>query len=195
MAPLGGTGVHVGHTVLTGTVGEGAALAVVGREGDAVVVYTEVLLVVGLCRPPLGAGCSGRAAAHVGRLFVGDAPLLAGDAAEVGRVVYLRLIEGELLGGLSLTEAVAVAEFQGYGIGTGLWVVVANLRQCGVLRAVEDPDGIGTGRRIEMGNHLIGLLVDGDVEVTGSRRDTVGVSAVEALGRAGGEGCSDTTAY
>ena len=95
MAPLRGTCVHVGQTIGTSIVVEGAALTGVGREGDTVVIHTEILLVVGLCRPPLRTCCSGRAAAEVSHFLVGKTPLLVAEATEVGRVIDLGLVEGE----------------------------------------------------------------------------------------------------
>ena len=41
--------VDVGHAVVAGAVGVGAALAVVGGEGDTVVIHTEGFLLIGLC--------------------------------------------------------------------------------------------------------------------------------------------------
>ena len=180
--------VDVGHAVFTGTVGVGSSLAVVGSEGDAVVVDAEGLLVVGLCRPPAGAVGASLAAAHVALFLVVDAPLLAGDAAEVGGIVHLRLVEGVAFLHAGLADAVAVAQLQLDGVAAGLVVLVAHLIEGGIGGAVENPDGIGAGGRCAGGRHLVGLLVDADLEVHALHGGyAVGVGAVEALRGAGGE--------
>ena len=104
--------IDVCHSVLTSIVGIRTTLASVGGKGDAVVIDTEVLLVIGLGRPPLCTSGTCRAATHVCSLFVGYAPLLVTEAAEVGRVVHLCLVEGEFLLQASLRDSIAVTEFQ-----------------------------------------------------------------------------------
>ena len=186
--PLGRALVDIGQAVLTGIVGEGAALAVVCGEGDAVVIDAKVLLLARLCRPPFATGCSGRTAGHVGHLAVVDAPLLLGNAAEVVGIVNLGLVEGVLLLDTGLADTVAVTQSQFDGVGASLAVLVTHLLQGGVGGAVKDPDGIGARLRSVVGNHLVGLLVNADVKVnTAHRGDAVDVCAVKFIGRAGSE--------
>ena len=115
-APLGCTCVHVGHTVFTGIIVERATLAVLGGEGNTVVIYTEVLLLAGLCRPPSCTGSTGGATSHVGHLAIVDAPLLLGNAAEIVGVVDFGLIEGVLLLDTRLAYTVAVTQAQLNGV-------------------------------------------------------------------------------
>ena len=58
--------------------------------------------------------------------LVGEAPLLVADAAEVGRVVDLRLVEGEFLLDASLRDTVEVAQTQHYGVSTFFRIVVTD---------------------------------------------------------------------
>ena len=187
-APGGASLVHVGKTVGTGVVGIGAALASVGREGDAVVVDAEVLLVVHSGAPPCGCVGSGRAAAHVAYLLAVDAPIFARDAAEVGTPVYLGLIEREGLADARLADAVAVANAQLDGVGAGFGVGVAHLLQGGVARAVDDPHGVSALCGGVAGHHLVGFLVDGHLELSAADGgNAVGIGTGKLVGRAGRE--------
>ena len=117
--------------------------------------------------------------------LVGEAPLLVADAAEVGRVVDLRLVESELLLDASLRDTIAVAQTQLYGVGTSLGVVVTHFLKRGVLCAVENPDRIGARSGRVRGHHLVGLLVYGNLIVdTADRGNSVRIGALELFGRA-----------
>ena len=119
-------------------------------------------------------------------LFIGETPLLTDNLAEVGTVIDLGLVEGEGLADRSLTEAIAVTQLQVDGVSTCLGVLITHFLQCGICIAVQDPHGVCTSLRSICGNHLVGLLVNADVEVnTAYRRNTIGVCAVKAFGRAG----------
>ena len=92
-SPLGSTRIDVSKSISTCIIGEGTALSVVGGEGDTVVVHTEILLLVGLSRPPFCTSCSSGTASQVGHFLVGETPFLASDAAEVGGIIHLGLVE------------------------------------------------------------------------------------------------------
>ena len=121
-------------------------------------------------------------------LFVGKAPLFAGDAAEIGRVVDDGVVEGILLLHPTLTETVAVTQLQLDGVTAGLAVLITNLLQRGILCAVENPNRIGTGLRSVVGYHLVGLLIDAELEIhTVYGRNTVGIRTFETVGRTGNQ--------
>ena len=182
LAPFGGTFVHIGQAVLSGIVGEGAALAVLGSEGESVVIDTEVLLLARLCRPPSSSGSSGRTASHVGHLAVVDAPLLLGDALEVVRVVNLGLVEGVFLLDTRLADAVTVTKAEFNGVSASLGVLVTYLLQGRVGRTVKDPYRIDASLWSVFRNHLVGLLIDSNLEVHATHGgDIIGVSTVETL--------------
>ena len=184
--PFGHALINISQAVRTGIVVEGAALGIILGEGDAVVVHTGTLLVVGLCCPPFGSCCSRRTAAQVTDLLVGKAPLLLGDAAEVGTVVDNGVVEGIFLLYATLAEAVAVSQFQLNGVSTGLAVLVTDFLQGRILCAVENPEGIDSGLRGVRGYHLVSLLVDADLEVDAvQRRDALLAGSLETVGRAG----------
>ena len=191
-----GSVVHVCHTILTGVIGIGTTLAVVGSKGDAVVVNAKVFLVICLSRPPLRSGSSGRTATHVGYFFVGDAPFLTRNLAEVGCVVNLRLVESVSLLHARLTETVTVSQFQFHGMCTGLGVLVAHLRECRVCRAVQDPNRINTWLRRESGHHLIRFLIHIELEVHSFNSGyALGISALKAVWRASGQRSSKTAPH
>ena len=195
-APGGAFLVHVGQAVVTGVVGVGAALAGLGGEGDAVVIDAEIFLIANGSTPPTGGIGAGRAAAHVAHLAAVDAPLLAGDAAEVCAPVYLGLVEGEGLLHASLADAVAIAQAQLHGVGAGFGVSIAHLAQGGVAGAVDNPDGISACGGSEGGHHLVGLLVNVHLEVgVAHGGDVLRVGSLELLGRASCEGCNDIATY
>ena len=101
----------------------------------------------------------------MGDFFVSDAPLFTGDAAEIGTVVDLGLVEGEGLRDRTLTETVAVANLHIDGIGACLGVIVTHFLQGRVCGAVQDPHRVCTRLWGIGGNHLVCLLINADVEV------------------------------
>ena len=120
-------------------------------------------------------------------LLVGYTPLLVADTTEIGRVVNLSLVESECLADDTLTETIAVAQFHVDSIGAGLRILESHLLQCRVGVAVDNPDGVCAWLWGVVGNHLVGFLVNVDAEInTAYRGNTIGVGAVEAVGRAGG---------
>ena len=196
IGPLGSL-VHVGHAVFSCIVGVGSTLAVIVGEGDAVIIDTEVFLVVWCSRPPLCGSRSGRTATHVGRLAVGNAPLLAADAAEVGRVVNLCLVEGEFLLQTCIRDAVAVSQFQLHRVGSPFGIVVTYFGKRGILRAIENPDGISSGGWSIVSHHLVSLLINGHLEVsTADRGFPIRIGSVETIGRASRQGhASEQSSY
>ena len=117
--------------------------------------------------------------------LVGNAPLLTGDAAEVGSIVYLRLIECIGLDEGALAESVTVAYLEGYGVSACLIILIAYLLQRGILGTIENPDGISAGLRGIGGRHLIDVLVNGDLKIdTVHGGNAIGVGSIKAVGRA-----------
>ena len=112
--------VDIGHAISTSTVGIVATFKVFSSEGDAVVIDTEGLLVVGLSSPPARSICTSFAATHVTNFLISYAPLLSCYQAEIFRVVNLRLVEGIGFLHATLAEAVAVAQFQLNSMCAGL---------------------------------------------------------------------------
>ena len=125
----------------------------------------------------------------MGQFLVCNAPLLIADAAEVSRIVNLCLVEGEFLFQSCIRDTVAVTQLQLHGVGSLLGIVVAHFGKRGILCAVENPDGIGAGDRGIGSHHLIGLLVDGHLEVgTADRGFPIRIGSVETVGRASRHG-------
>ena len=179
--------VYIGHTIFTGVVAVATALAAVGSKGDAVIVNTKVLLIVGLCTPPIGSSSSGRAATHVCNLFICYTPLLVAQTLKVGCVVNLCLVEGEGLANHTLTETIAVTYLQVDSVSTCLGVLITYLLQGRICIAVKNPHWVCAWLWSEVSNHLVGLLIYADAEVnTAYRWNAIGVCAIEFLWRAGG---------
>ena len=174
-APQGHALVDVGQAVVAGAVGVGTAGARVGREGEAVVVEAEVLLLVGSGGPPAGSVGAQLAAAEVRLLFACNAPFLAGDALEVGRPVDLGLVEGEGLDDAALADAVAVAQPQLDAVGAGFGVAVSDLVEGRVGGAVDEPHGVEALRRRQSCGHLVGFLVHGHLKVDAAHGGEAGL--------------------
>ena len=124
----------------------------------------------------------------MGHFLVVEAPLLLGDATEVVGIVNLGLVEGVLLLHTGNADTVAVTDSQFDGVGACLGVHITHLGQGRVRCTIENPHGVGARLRIVIGDHLVGLLVNGDLEVhTVHRGQAVGVSPLEVFRRTGRE--------
>ena len=182
-----GTFVDISQTVNTGAVMKGATSTGLIGKGDAVVVDAKGLLFVSLGCPPTSTVGASRSTSQVGIFLIGYTPFFAGNAAKVGTIVYLGLIEGVGLAEGSLTETIMVAQFQGYGVSTGLSVHISYLVQSRILSAIENPNRIGSWLWTIGGCHLVVFLINGNLEVyTLHGRNTVGVGSFKAIGGAGG---------
>ena len=119
-------------------------------------------------------------------LFVGNAPLFVGNTTEVGRIVYLGLVERIGLLDATLAKAVAVAQLHLNGMRASLIILIAHLRECRIRGTVENPYRIGTRLSLIGSHHLVGLLVYSHLEVhTINSRSAVGICSVETVRRAG----------
>ena len=125
----------------------------------------------------------------MGHFPIGYTPFFIADAAEISRIVDLCLVEGKFLLQSCIRDTVAVTQLQLYSVGSLLRIIVTHFGKRGILCAVENPDGISAGGRGIGSHHLIGLLVDGHLEVgTADRGFPIRIGSVETVGRASRQG-------
>ena len=101
----------------------------------------------------------------MGHFLVGKAPLLVADATEISTVVDLGLVEGEGLLDTSLTETIAVTQHHLDDIIASLRVLITHFLQGRVGGIIDFPHGVCARLWREGGNHLVGLLINADVEI------------------------------
>ena len=78
----------------------------------------------------------------------------------------------------------------------GLGILVADLAESGVTGTINDPYRVGACGCGEGSHHLVGLLIDGNLEVLAADcGDARLFGSLKLVGAAGREGCSNTTAY
>ena len=189
----GGAVVDIHRAVLARVEG----VAIVIGELERVVVEASASLVVGLSRPPADWIAHRRTASEVTLRLVVDVP---GSLAEHGGVlgeVHDSVVDVEGLGDHAIADTVAVTDLDVHGVVARRSedaLIAVDGAALDLLAGVDVPDGIDTLGFLEVEGHLVGGLIDSDVNQVlevGCLGHPALVETLDVVGRT----CNQRTCY